>query len=407
MSDIIEINMTLPLRSPEDPEAPLFSDEDSEIFGGKSAEPPRDRFARWACSLLGLACLVGAGFYLHGHRNTDWLPAANPARPVLRFPETGLLKIGIFADLHWGEAPDSWGPAQDINSTRVISHVLDVEKPDMVVFSGDQLTGEFMSLNGTEHFRRIADPLVKRNIPWASTYGNHDQGRRLNESGGSGLPFDPAFPLALVRVEQTFDLSHTKRGPPNLFGTTNYVLPVFSSSGKTAKLYLWFLDSGLENVVPAQVAWVRSTYAALPKDAAATHLLFMHIPTKQVEELQASPLFQPPSSDLPATCTGLTDEPHPGVQPDDHGLFRALAGLKFSSIYSGHDHGTTWCCTDPTSDVELCMGRRSGYGGYGVWDRGARVLLLNETAMVEAAEQGRKYRATTWVRMENGTILKQ
>jgi hypothetical protein len=46
--------------------------------------------------------------------------------------------------------------------------------------------------------------------------------------------------------------------------------------------------------------------------------------------------------------------------------------------------------------VNLCFGRRSGYGGYGNWMRGSRQILLNE-----------KYSATkteTWVRLEDGSV---
>lgn len=39
-------------------------------------------------------------------------------------------KIAVFADLHFGEnAWSHWGPKQDVNSIRVMSLVLDKEKP--------------------------------------------------------------------------------------------------------------------------------------------------------------------------------------------------------------------------------------------------------------------------------------
>ena len=41
-------------------------------------------------------------------------------------------KIGLFADLHFGEnAWTDWGPLQDMNSIEVMSTVLDLEKPGM------------------------------------------------------------------------------------------------------------------------------------------------------------------------------------------------------------------------------------------------------------------------------------
>jgi hypothetical protein len=395
--------MSVPLRSPDDVEALLslsdgtdptdFSEDQS--LKRSTTLSARDSIARIACTIFGLACLVLAGLYLkRDYANSDWLPAVNPPRTDLRFPESGQLKLVVFADLHWGERPETdWGPDQDVNSTRVIRSVLDAESPDLVIFSGDQLTGEFMSANGTQHFHSIAAPLVERNVSWASAYGNHDVGKLLPQTLGSPT-YDPAFPLSLLKVEQSYPNSLTKRGPLNLAGTTNYVLPILSSGGNTTIAYLWFLDSGLSSVSKAQVSWLRSTYAALdPATAsAATHVMFVHIPTKIVAQLQSSPLFTGPNP----KCSGLTDEPHPGVQPDDHNLFVTLGELHFTAVYSGHDHGTTFCCVDPSSSIQVCMGRRSGYGGYGEWERGARVVVLNERG-------GRG----TWVRMEDGRVLVQ
>lgn len=42
-------------------------------------------------------------------------------------------KIAIFADLHYGENGwTDWGPRQDVNSTRVMSTVLDAETPGKI-----------------------------------------------------------------------------------------------------------------------------------------------------------------------------------------------------------------------------------------------------------------------------------
>jgi hypothetical protein len=66
----------------------------------------------------------------------------------------------IFAR-HYGENPESdWGPEQDLNSTKVIRDVLRWEHPDFVVFTGDQVTGEFMYPNVTEYMDILLRPLV-------------------------------------------------------------------------------------------------------------------------------------------------------------------------------------------------------------------------------------------------------
>ncbi|KAI9028507.1 Metallo-dependent phosphatase-like protein [Hyaloraphidium curvatum] len=320
------------------------------------------------------------------------VPSATPeSRPTLRFPPSGKLKIAILADLHLGEAPDTaWGPEQDKNTTRVLRAVLAAERPDFAVLSGDQVTGEFMSSNETAKVGAVLGLLQEARVPWASVHGNHDKGAAAG------------FAESLLAVEQGYPLSLTQRGPKDVAGLTNYRWPVLGTDG-LPRAVLWFLDSGTQGIERDQVDWLRREHAALSSsEKAAKHLLFVHIPLRRFRELQSSPLFLPPSPGRPPACAGLTDEPKMAVQKADRGLMPLLSSLKFTAVYSGHDHGTTWCCRDPGGGVVLCMGRHTGYGGYGEWDRGARMVQLDEGAM---GADG--WMPETWVRMEDGRVLRQ
>lgn len=54
-------------------------------------------------------------------------------------PSGSSFKIALFADLHFGEnAWTDWGPRQDVNSIKVMSTVLDEEKP------GDNIIHNFV-----------------------------------------------------------------------------------------------------------------------------------------------------------------------------------------------------------------------------------------------------------------------
>jgi hypothetical protein len=54
-------------------------------------------------------------------------------KPRLTFRADGTFKVTVFSDLHFGENPEGpWGPAQDTNSTRLMTNVLRDEKPDYV-----------------------------------------------------------------------------------------------------------------------------------------------------------------------------------------------------------------------------------------------------------------------------------
>jgi hypothetical protein len=127
-----------------------------------------------------------------------------------------------------------WGPAQDEYSTKVMNAVLDAESPQLVVLNGDLITGENTLLhNSTLYVDEIVKPLVQRNLPWASTYGNHDSNYNLSRQG-------------------IFEREHRYRNSltgcmvlQKSAGVSNYFLEVFSADVQktTPELILWFFDS--------------------------------------------------------------------------------------------------------------------------------------------------------------------
>ena len=76
------------------------------------------------------------------------------------------------------------------------------------------------------------------------------------------------------------------------------------------------------------------------------------------------------------------------------------------SIYSGHDHGDSWCGRWPNTTLPgygvsrpfLCFCKHSGYGGYGVWNRGVRQVRM-------AFDESGEMEVETWVRMQGGGIV--
>ncbi|KAJ3345203.1 hypothetical protein HDU83_004300 [Entophlyctis luteolus] len=368
----------------------------------------------------------------------------------LRFSESGTFRMVQFADLHYGEAPDTdWGPEQDANSTRVIASVLDAERDvDLVLFLGDQVTGEDMvARNASLYIRQMLEPVVQRGIPVASIYGNHDHASALFSADD------------LLRAERAVAgrLSHTRRGPAGVGGVGNYVLRVYpyragapalvdgSADARGARLQheddedgdddddddeapllaLWFLDSrGNASHAPAadcvdasQVAWFEAAQqraaTANPAVPPPRSLVFFHVPVPAARALNSR-------RDFAAACAGFRLEPGAlAVQSCDAGFPAALARAAAAdadpdadadahtaarsprallAAFSAHDHGAGWCC--PADDhyypVRLCFAKHSGYGGYGDWDRGARAVAVH-------ADPARPWR--TWIRMENGSVV--
>ncbi|KAI0689492.1 Metallo-dependent phosphatase [Cytidiella melzeri] len=162
-------------------------------------------------------------------------PKAGP----LHFSHEGNFKIMQIADLHFsvseGVCQDTLiNPcsASDNLTMSLLARVLDQEKPDLVVFTGDQLNGQGTSWDSRAVLAKFARVVTERQIPWAAIFGNHDDedgdGREVQMKYMQGLPYSLVQP-----------------GPKDIHGVGNYVLKVYSADpSKTQLLTLYFLDSG-------------------------------------------------------------------------------------------------------------------------------------------------------------------
>eukprot|EP00455_Lapot_gusevi_P011119 TRINITY_DN15111_c0_g1_i1.p1 TRINITY_DN15111_c0_g1~~TRINITY_DN15111_c0_g1_i1.p1 ORF type:complete len:329 (+),score=41.56 TRINITY_DN15111_c0_g1_i1:62-1048(+) len=305
----------------------------------------------------------------------------------LHFHDDGTFKIVQFADLHYGEGENVlWGPMQDYNSTRVMRNILTAEKPDLVIFSGDQITGNNIQSNATAYWSQVVEVCVQMNVPWAMILGNHDdmpfQNTRLSITTRRQL----------LEFDRSFALSHSGCDDTSLHGVTNYVLPIFPpASSSTPALLLYMFDSGggtlPEVIQPDQVQWYLNSSAAWQAKTGTVlpALAFFHIPLQEYTY-------------HPATCVGMNQD---GITPQiqNTGLFHAfLNRTDVRWTFCGHDHGNDWCCN--VSGIQLCYGRHSGYGGYGDWDRGSRVIQLS-------LSKDSTVNVKTWIRLEDGTVVPQ
>ncbi|MBF6628171.1 MAG: metallophosphoesterase, partial [Proteiniphilum sp.] len=79
----------------------------------------------------------------------------------LLFNEEGTFKIVQFTDMHYVHG----NPKSD-TTLLLITRVLDAEKPDMVVFTGDIVTGPVQ-----QGWDAVTRPVIEKNIPFAVTLG--------------------------------------------------------------------------------------------------------------------------------------------------------------------------------------------------------------------------------------------
>ncbi|XVE61082.1 hypothetical protein DITRI_Ditri06bG0011400 [Diplodiscus trichospermus] len=326
-------------------------------------------------------------------------------------------KIALFADLHFGEnAWTDWGPQQDVNSIKVMSSVLDNETPDFVVYLGDVITANNIPIaNASLYWDQALSPTRSRGIPWASVFGNHDDAPfvwPMEWFSAPGIPqlvcpgvnssysgeleycsFRGTSRLELMKNEMDNNLlSFSRSGPKDLWpGVSNYVLQVFSQkTPQTPLVYLYFLDSGggtyPEIISSAQVEWFKRISNEINPDSRVPELIFWHIPSKAYKKV--APWFR-----IGKPCVGSINKEKVAAQEAEMDIMKILAKRPSTkAVFVGHNHGLDWCC--PYRKLWLCFARHTGYGGYGNWARGSRILEINEEP----------FSVKSWIRMEDGSV---
>jgi DNA repair exonuclease SbcCD nuclease subunit len=102
----------------------------------------------------------------------------------LRVKDDGKFKIVQISDTHMvtgvgvcKDAIDAHGKplperAADSLTVNFLGGILDVEKPDFVILTGDQLHHDILDSQST--LFKVVAPLIERSIPYAAVFGNHD-----------------------------------------------------------------------------------------------------------------------------------------------------------------------------------------------------------------------------------------
>ncbi|NSW77583.1 MAG: metallophosphoesterase family protein [Chthonomonadetes bacterium] len=300
---------------------------------------------------------------------------------TLRF-RADTFKIVQLTDTHWTNFDE-----RDRRTREVIQAVLDCEQPDLVFLTGDMLGGADCH-DPAQGMLQLVQPIEERSLLWTAVMGNHDDEGSLSRD-------------ALWRVMETCPHFVGRRGPKNVTGVGNYVLPIMSRNGERPAAFLWGIDSnsyattdigGWGWITRDQIGWyvrtaqqVRQRWGIAPEEAKTIpSLAFFHIPLPEYDEVWRTQV-----------CYG---EKHEDVCAPkiNTGFFAALHEVgEVVGTFVGHEHINDYWGN--LYGIRLCYGRVSGYGGYGKegFLCGARVIEL---------EQGvRDFR--TWLRLEDGTAI--
>jgi len=257
------------------------------LFGSDAVEP------RLGWSIKGTPLLLDTSKdALEAHLSVRSGPLQKFEQPIPRIRRDGKFKIMQAADLHLstgpGECRDPEPPNHnggrcdaDTRTLDFISRLLDEEKPDLIVLSGDQVNGDTAPDVQSAIFK-FAELFVTRNIPYAAIFGNHDDEGRLARAGQMSLM-------------ESLPYSISKAGPEGIDGVGNYVIDVLApGTSQHAALSLFLLDThsyspdekqfqGYDWIKNNQIKWFKDTSRTLRRkhhEYTKIHMdmAFIHIP---------------------------------------------------------------------------------------------------------------------------------
>lgn len=323
------------------------------------------------------------------------------SRPLSVSARLGQLQFhlsGKFRVLQVADIQD--GPKVCADTVALIAASLDAVRPDVVVFTGNQIAGydpafadtftkrrwnetSFSSeaLNHTRELVRKAisqflKPLIDRQVPFAVTFGNHDFQCGLSNAELEAIYCE--FPGCLNAIDERGGCALLPDQSAMLCTPGTFALPVAGAEGKGVVLGLALLNSGdyaRGGGFDVPSADALDFLKALPSRMGAKSLVFQHMPLPQYYDL-----LQPVAPTTAFAMQGynrhaeqyyVLDESktQPGGYlgegiscPDQSSEFEILQS-GFIGVCAGHDHRNGFVGT--SQGVLMIATPTCGFGSYG------------------------------------------
>ncbi len=292
--------------------------------------------------------------------NVDFSPANSQSETdkTIRFDENGKLKILHIADTHLNY--DKHFDA----SVWVIAEACDVEKPDLVVLTGDNTHPDEDPEKTKALINALMNIFESRKIPVAVTFGNHDA-----EAG-------PMTRKDIMEYYNTFSCVISTDGSEDFKNCATFNIPVLASDSDKTKFNLWVFDSGdydedeprhYDRVRTEQIEWYKKVSAKLKEEnggETVNSVVFQHIIVPEIYDVlkkvdskkpYAIPriyneeeyyMFDPEQ----VNYGKLNEKPCPGYYND--GQFDALVETgDVLAMFTGHDHTNAFGVRNQNIDI--------------------------------------------------------
>lgn len=296
--------------------------------------------------------------------------------PELRFSKDGKFKIVQFTDVHF-DLSTEYRRAQAGKTLAMMDYMLSTEKPDLVMFTGDVVTGE----PAAEGWGRILDAVKKHQVPFCVVLGNHDAEQDISRADIGRIV--TAYPGSLNTLTETGELADAALGVKGAKGVAAVLYCLDSHDYSTLEGvdgYGWFTQE--------QIAWYRSLSARFTKandTVPLPSLAFFHIALPEYVAAWRNPGNTRIGRAAEDECPGALNP----------GMFAAMKECgDVMGVFVGHDHDIDYLVAE--KGIALGYGRFSGDDTtYNNLRPGVRVLVLSE------GEHGFE----SWIREGEGRIV--
>lgn len=294
---------------------------------------------------------------------------------TLRFTPKGEFKIVQFTDTHY-----KWGKKASDTAVECMSEILDAEKPNLVILTGDQVYSPSVAQSLPELLKCITE----RNIPFVTVFGNHDAQFECTRS---------------QMYDQVRAMPNNLQPDRGEVESPDYALTVYASNGTSPASVLYCFDSHDVTRIPGlskydwikfdQINWYREKSKSFTDANDGTplpSLAFFHIPLPEYAIADAE------ESNMLIGSKGEKVS----CPPLNSGLFTAIKEQgDVIGTFCGHDHDNDFAVI--YKDILLAYGRYTGgntvYNHIGL--NGARVIVLKENTRT----------LDTWIRLRGGEVI--
>lgn len=295
----------------------------------------------------------------------------------LRFNSDGNFKILMMSDIQ--ETLN-----YDKRTLISIDKLVEAQKPDLVILGGDNCDGTVLKTE--EELRKylniFSTPMENRKIPWAHVFGNHDHDIEVDD-------------IRKTKIYEEYKYCISKH-TEDIYGTTNFVLPIKHSNKDEIAFNIWGLDTN--NLMTSadikidkninlmkrpsmscrwdilhfeQLMWYWNSSIEFEKycNRKINGILFMHIPPYEFQYIVENPEYTNAKGNMKEVMK---------IGMFNSGIFSTvLQRNDIKCIACGHSHND--CFEGDFCGIKMCLDACAGYRPYGTDElRGGRIFEINE-----------------------------